>query len=128
MIFLLIFFFHIQWLVNLLDRIPYIKKFHRFFDIMGDIPSRNSSLLWASHLPGLPCSRSSITWLSIADTGHTCFPDDDDGVCAVLCASALPSLDIIDVAVRNGTAAFPFWLYCAAACGGYGGSFINLVH
>ena len=35
MAFFLIIFFHIIWVVDLLDRIPYIKKFHRFFDIMG---------------------------------------------------------------------------------------------
>ena len=31
----LVLFFNIKWLVWLLNRIPFLKKYHRFFDIMG---------------------------------------------------------------------------------------------
>ena len=32
---MLVFYFHIRWLVWLLNQIKFLKKFHRFFDIMG---------------------------------------------------------------------------------------------
>ncbi|MDB5011122.1 MAG: hypothetical protein JWQ06_1911, partial [Mucilaginibacter sp.] len=31
----LVFYFNIKWLVTLLNKIPFLRKYHRFFDVMG---------------------------------------------------------------------------------------------
>jgi len=109
MVFLLIFFFHIKWLVNLLDRIPYIKKFHRFFDIMGRYTKPELITIM-----GLSLARFFTFSLQYYLIIHLLVPSIPafDMMMMVFVMffvqSALPSLDIIDIAVRNNTALFLF--------------------
>lgn len=109
MIFLLIFFFHIKWLVNLLDRIPYIKKFHRFFDIMGRYSKPE-----LINIMGFSLARFFVFSFQYYLVIHLLIPTIPafDMMMMVFVMffvqSALPSLDIVDVAVRNGTAAYLF--------------------
>ncbi len=109
MAFLLIFFFHIQWLVNLLDRIPYIKKFHRFFDIMGRYTKPELITIMGFSLTRFAVfSFQYYLVIHLLIPGISIFPMMMMVFVLFFVQSALPSLDIVDVAVRNGTAAYLF--------------------
>lgn len=109
MIFLLIFFFHIKWLVDLLDRIPYIKKFHRFFDIMGRYTKPELITIMGFSLARFAVfSFQYYLVIHLLIPGIPVFPMMMMVFVLFFVQSALPSLDIVDVAVRNGTAAYLF--------------------
>jgi uncharacterized membrane protein YbhN (UPF0104 family) len=109
MAFLLVFFFHIQWLVNILDRIPYIKKFHRFFDIMGRYTKPE-----LINIMGFSLARFFVFSFQYYLVIHLLIPEISLFEMMMMVfvmffvQSALPSLDLVDVAVRNGTAAYLF--------------------
>lgn len=109
MIFLLIFFFHIKWLVDLLDRVPYIKKFHRFFDIMGRYTKPELITIMGFSLARFAVfSFQYYLVIHLLIPGISVFPMMMMVFVLFFVQSALPSLDIVDVAVRNGTAAYLF--------------------
>jgi uncharacterized membrane protein YbhN (UPF0104 family) len=108
-IFFIILYFHIIWVVNILDRIPVVKKFHRFFDIMGRYkkPELINIMLFC-------LARFAVFSFQYYLIIHLLIPQMPvfEMMMMVLILffvqSALPSLDLLDVGVRNGTAAFLF--------------------
>lgn len=105
----LLLYFNIKWLVILLDKIKFLKKYHRFFDIMGRYES-NELLVVIGYsvarflvfslqyylvihllLPGLPLLQMMLTVIVF-----------------IFIQSALPSLDLLDIGVRSFTAAHLF--------------------
>jgi len=105
MAFMLIFYFNIQWMVSLLNSIKFLKKFHRFFDIMGRYKAAELlDIMWfclarflvftfqyylVIHMliPGIPILQMSLMMFVF-----------------FFIQSALPSLDIVDIGVRSITA------------------------
>lgn len=106
---LLLFYFNIKWMVQLLDKIRFLKKYHRFFDIMGRydhhelivvigyslarfaVFSFQYYLMIHLLLPSLPLVPMMLTVLVF-----------------IFIQSALPSLDLLDIGVRSFTAAHLF--------------------
>jgi hypothetical protein len=109
MVIMLVFYFHIGWMVSLLNRISFLKKFHRFFDIMGTYKfAALLNIMWFClarffvftfqyyliiHLliPSIPILQMSLIMFVF-----------------FFIQSALPSLDLLDIGVRNVTAGFLF--------------------
>jgi len=109
MVFICIFFFHIKWLVNLLTNIPYIKKFHRFYDIMERYTKPELITIM-----GISMARFAVFSFQYYLMIHMLIPQMPAFEMMMMVfvlffvQSALPSLDIIDIAVRNGTAFYLF--------------------
>jgi hypothetical protein len=104
-LFLCVFYFHIKWLVNILDHIPYIKKYHRFFDIMQRY--KKQELI---NIMILSLTRYAVFSFQYYLIIHLLIPEIPLFEIALLIfvfffiQSALPSLDLLDIGVR-GTAA-----------------------
>ena len=109
LVFLSIFYFHIKWLVGLLDTIRFLEKYHRFFDIMGRYSHRE--LLTVI---GYSLARFSVFSFQYYLVIHLLLPDLPvfqmmmTVVVFLFVQSALPSLDLFDVGVRSFTAAHLF--------------------
>jgi uncharacterized membrane protein YbhN (UPF0104 family) len=102
---LLVFYFNIKWLVSLLDKIRFLQKYHRFFDIMGRYQTKELLVVIGYSvarfavfslqyylvihllLPGLPLLQMMLTVMVF-----------------IFIQSALPSLDLLDIGVRSFTA------------------------
>jgi hypothetical protein len=105
----LICFFNIKWVVFLLDKITFLKKYHRFFGVMGKY--KFSELL---KIMGFCLARFFTFSLQYYVLIHLFIPQL--GAFEILMMtfivfiiqSALPSLDLLDVAVRSGVAATVF--------------------
>ncbi len=101
----LVFYFNIKWLVGLLDKIGFLKKYHRFFEIMGRY-NMNELLVVIGYslarffvfsfqyyliihllLPTIPFAEMMLTVLVF-----------------LFIQSAIPSLDLLDIGVRSFTA------------------------
>ena len=104
-VFICIFYFHIKWLVNILDHIPYIKKYHRFFDIMQRYKKQELINIMFFCL-----TRYAVFSFQYYLIIHLLIPEIPAVEIALLISvfffiqSALPSLDLLDIGVR-GTAA-----------------------
>jgi MFS family permease len=105
----LICYFHMKWLVFLLDRVPFIKKYHRFFEVMGEYKFKELFIIM------LFCMARFFTFsLQYYVLIHLFIPQL--GAFEILMMtfivffiqSALPSLDLLDVAVRSETAIIVF--------------------
>ena len=104
-VFMLVFYFKIKWLVRLLNRVKFLHKFHRFFDIMGKYST--------TQLVDIMCfslARFFAFTLQYYLVIHLFIPDLP-AVPMVLMTlvflfvqSAIPSFDVVDVAVRGATA------------------------
>jgi hypothetical protein len=110
-IMLLIFYFNIGWLVTLLNRIKFLRKYHRFFDIMDryhthellnimlfcvirfSVFSFQYYLVIHLLMPGMPVFQMMMMVFIL-----------------FFVQSALPSLDLFDIVVRNYTAT-TFFVY-----------------
>ena len=109
MAFFLIIFFHIIWVVDLLDRIPYIKKFHRFFDIMGRYEKQE-----LIKIMGFSLARYAVFSFQYYLIIHLLIPEIPAFQMMMLVfvfffvQSALPSLDLLDIGVRSGAATLLF--------------------
>jgi hypothetical protein len=107
----LILYFNIQWLVWLLNRISFLKKHHRFFDIMGQYKFTELLSIMGFCLARF-CAFSFQYYLVI----HLLIPDLTFLTIIMLVfivffiQSALPSLDLIDIAIRS-TAAVTLFAY-----------------
>jgi hypothetical protein len=106
---MLVFYFHIKWLVKLLNSIKFLRKYHRFFDIMGNYKaSELINIMWfclarffvftfqyylVIHLliPGIPLLQLSLLMFVF-----------------FFIQSAIPSLDLLDIGVRSFTASALF--------------------
>ena len=98
-------FFNIKWLVSLLNRVKFLKKFHRFFDIMGRYTF--DELL---RIMGFCLARFFVFSFQYFLIIHLLIPQM--GLLPMLLTlfvfffiqSAMPSQDIIDFGVRSVTA------------------------
>jgi len=98
-------FFNIKWLVSLLNRIKFLKKYHRFFDIMGRYTF--DELL---RIMGFCLARFFVFSFQYFLIIHLLIPQM--GLLPMLLTlfvfffiqSAMPSQDIIDFGVRSVTA------------------------
>lgn len=106
---LLIFFFHIKWIVNLLDRIGFLKKYHKFFEIMGRY--KTNELI---RILGFSMARYVTFTIQYCIVFHLLIPDFAYFPMVMILfvyffiTSALPSLDLLDVGVRSFTASHLF--------------------
>jgi hypothetical protein len=105
MAFMLIFYFNIKWMVSLLNRIKFLKKFHRFFDIMGKYKARELLNIMCFCL-----SRFFVFTFQYYLIIHLLIPAIPIWEMTLLMfvfffiQSAIPSLDIVDIGVRGAVA------------------------
>ncbi len=102
---MLTFYFNIQWMVSLLNRIKFLKKFHRFFDIMGKYKmAQLLNIMWFC------LARFFVFTFQYYLIIHLLIPEIPIVQMALLMfvfffvQSAIPSLDILDIGVRGLTA------------------------
>lgn len=106
---LLIFFFHIKWLVNLLNRIGFLKKYHKFFEIMGRY--KTNELM---RVLGFSMARYVTFTVQYCIVFHLLIPQFAFFPMVMMLfvyffiTSAVPSLDLLDVGVRSFTASHLF--------------------
>lgn len=106
---LFVFYFNIKWLVGLLNRIKFLKKYHRFFDIMGRYSF--SELLAVT---GYSLARFLVFTFQYYLVIHLLLPEIYffemimTVIVFIFIQSALPSLDLLDIGVRSFTAAHLF--------------------
>ncbi|MBK0380265.1 lysylphosphatidylglycerol synthase domain-containing protein [Mucilaginibacter segetis] len=106
---LLIFYFNIKWLVGFLDRISFLKKYHRFFDIMGRYNFKELLLVMLYSL-----ARFFVFSFQYYLVIHLLLPNIPffsmmmTVIVFIFIQSALPSLDLLDIGVRSFTAAHLF--------------------
>jgi uncharacterized membrane protein YbhN (UPF0104 family) len=109
MAFILVFYFHIKWLVNLLNITPFIKKYHRFFDIMSRYKKKD-----LINIMGVSMARYAVFSFQYYLLIHLLIPEIPLYEILLLVfillfiQSALPSLDLFDFGVRNATASVLF--------------------
>jgi len=109
LVLLLIFYFNIKWLVFLLDRIPFLKKYRRFFDIMGRYSNSELIIVIAYSL-----ARFLVFSFQYYLVIHLLLPELHFAemmmtvIVFIFIQSALPSLDLLDIGVRSFTAAHLF--------------------
>jgi Uncharacterised protein family (UPF0104). len=105
----LVAFFNIKWLVRLLNSISFLRKYHRFFDIMGDY-----RLTELRNIMGFCLTRFFIFSFQYYLIIHLLIPEIPfvDVILMVFIVffvqSALPSLDLLDVPVRATASATLF--------------------
>ncbi|NCD69290.1 lysylphosphatidylglycerol synthase domain-containing protein [Mucilaginibacter agri] len=105
MMLLLVFYFNVSWLVSVLNAIPFLKKYHRFFDIMDryHVTELNRIMLYC-------VARFAVFTFQYFLVLHLLIPEMAalPMIMMVLILffiqSILPSLDLIDVGVRSITA------------------------
>lgn len=108
-VFIAIVYFHIVWVVNILDKIPYVKKYHRFFDIMARYKKIELIKIMCFCL-----ARYAVFSFQYYLIIHLLIPEISAVKMMLMVfilffvQSALPSLDLLDIGVRNGTAAYLF--------------------
>jgi hypothetical protein len=102
---MLTFYFHIRWMVSLLNRIKFLKKYHRFFDIMGNYKTAELlKIMWFC------LARFFVFTFQYYLIIHLLVPEIPILEMSLIMfvfffiQSAIPSLDIIDFGVRNFTA------------------------
>lgn len=104
-----VFFFHIRWLVALLNSIPFLKKFERFFGIMARYQWRELLVVMLFCLARFIVFSSQyyfIIHLLIPEL--SLFPMLMMVFILFFIQSALPSLDLLDIGVRGATATYFF--------------------
>jgi hypothetical protein len=106
---MLVFYFNIKWMVSLLNRISFLEKYHRFFDIMGNYKfSELLNIMWFC------LARFFVFTFQYYLIIHLLIPSIPIHQMALIMfvfffvQSALPSLDLLDIGVRNITAGFLF--------------------
>jgi uncharacterized membrane protein YbhN (UPF0104 family) len=101
---MMLFYFNIRWMVSLLNSVKFLRKFHRFFDIMGRY--KFSELV---RIMGYCAARFAVFSFQYYLVFHLLIPEIPlyDVLMMVFVMffiqSALPSLDLLDVGVRNLT-------------------------
>lgn len=108
---ILVLYFHIRWLVTLLNKIRFLKKYHRFFDIIGRYRFReliNIMLFCLSRFFVFSFQYYLVIHLLMPQI--PVFPMMMMVFILFFIQSALPSLDLLDVGVRSMTAS-AFFVY-----------------
>ena len=101
----LVLYFNIRWFVYLLNKVKFLKKYHRFFDIMGNYP-----LSGLVKIIGFCVARVLVFTLQYCLIINLLIPEipvyQIIGLMFVFffIQSAMPSLDILDIGVRSLTA------------------------
>ncbi|HVW98515.1 MAG TPA: hypothetical protein VHA56_21290 [Mucilaginibacter sp.] len=102
---MLTFYFNIKWMVSVLNRIRFLHKYHRFFDIMGTYkPRQLLNIMW--FCLARFCTFTFQYYLVI----HLLVPEIPLYELSLLMftfffvQSAIPSLDLLDIGVRSITA------------------------
>ncbi|MBS1522234.1 MAG: flippase-like domain-containing protein [Bacteroidetes bacterium] len=104
-----IFYFNIRWIVHFLDRVRFLQKYRRFFDIMGRYSHRE--LLTVI---GYSLARFFVFSFQYYLVIHLLLPELPffqmmmTVVVFIFIQSAMPSLDLLDIGVRSFTAAHLF--------------------
>jgi len=106
---MLTFYFNIKWMVSLLNRVKFLEKYHRFFDIMGKYNFRELlNIMWFC------LARFFVFTFQYYLIIHLLIPQMPLITMALLMfvffflQSAIPSWDIIDIAIRSHIAIFLF--------------------
>jgi len=101
----LTFYFNIKWMVSLLNSIKFLKKYHRFFDIMGNYKTRDLlNIMWFC------LARFFVFTFQYYLIIHLLIPQIPLLQMTLLMfvfffiQSAIPSLDLLDIGVRSLTA------------------------
>ncbi|GAA4324239.1 lysylphosphatidylglycerol synthase domain-containing protein [Mucilaginibacter gynuensis] len=101
----LVFYFNINWLVRFLNSIRFLKKYHRFFDIMGRY--KKADLL---NIMFFSLARFFVFSFQYYLVIHLLIPQISLATMMLVIfvflfiQSAIPSLDVIDIGVRSLTA------------------------
>ena len=102
---MLAFYFNIKWMVSLLNSVKFLKKFHRFFDIMGKYKTAELlNIMWFC------LARFFVFTFQYYLVIHLLIPEIPIWEMALMMfvfffiQSAVPSMDIADVGVRSYTA------------------------
>ena len=102
-------YFHIKWMVWLLNRIRFLRKFHRFFVIMGRYKAHELIIIM-----GVCMARFFIFSSQYYFLIHMLIPQMpvfemmEMVFLLFLIQSAIPSIDLFDIGLRSGTAALLF--------------------
>jgi hypothetical protein len=111
MVLLLIFYFNIRWLVSLLNSISFLKKYHRFFNIMGRYKTTELlNIMWFCLARFFVFSFQYYLVIHLLMPEISLFPMMMMVFILFFIQSALPSLDLLDVGVRSMTAS-TFFVY-----------------
>ncbi|QQL49404.1 hypothetical protein [Mucilaginibacter ginkgonis] len=105
----LVFYFNVGWLVTMLNNIPFLKKYHRFFGIMNRYHSHelgNIMLYSLARFAVFTFQYYLVLHLLIPQLAT--FPMLMMVLILFFIQSILPSLDLLDVGVRGLTAGFFF--------------------
>ncbi|HVV54072.1 MAG TPA: hypothetical protein VHC47_02035 [Mucilaginibacter sp.] len=109
MVLITLFYFHIGLLVQLLNRIKLLKKYHRFFDIMGKYKIGELSKVMLFCLARFfVFSFQYYLVIHLLMPGIPVLPMMMMVFILFFIQSALPSLDLLDIGVRNVTASVFF--------------------
>ena len=109
LVLLSVFYFNIKWLVGFLDKIPFLVKYRRFFDIMGRYTSRELFVVI-----GFSIARFFVFTFQYYLVIHLLLPDMQifemmmTVIVFIFIQSALPSMDLLDIGVRSFTASHLF--------------------
>ena len=107
----LVFYFNIGWLVVLLDKINFLRKYHRFFEIMGRYNTGELlNIMWFCLARFFVFSFQYYLVIHLLMPSIPVFPMMMMVFILFFIQSALPSLDLLDIGVRNYTASF-FFMY-----------------
>jgi uncharacterized membrane protein YbhN (UPF0104 family) len=106
---MLLFYFRIRWLVFLLDKVKFLRKYHRFFGIMAKYSFRQLTYIMLLSLARFAVFSSQYYILI-----HILLPDLHFVPVMLMVfnmffiQSAIPSLDLLDIGVRNFIANYLF--------------------
>ena len=107
----LVFYFNIGWLVTLLNRIRFLKQYHRFFDILGRYKmAQLLNVMWFCLARFFVFSFQYYLVIHLLMPELPIFPVMMMVFILFFIQSALPSLDLLDIGVRNFTASI-FFVY-----------------
>jgi uncharacterized membrane protein YbhN (UPF0104 family) len=108
---ILVFYFHIRWLVTFLNKIRFLEKYHRFFDIIGRYRSEELlNIMWFCLSRFFVFSFQYYLVIHLLMPQIPVFPMMMMVFILLFVQSALPSLDLLDVGVRSMTAS-AFFVY-----------------
>lgn len=109
--FLLVFYFNIGWLVSLLNKISFLKKYNRFFDIIGKYKTGElMNIMWFCMSRFFVFSSQYYLVIHLLMPAIPAFPMMMMVFIVFIVQSALPSLDLFDIGVRSMTAS-AFFIY-----------------
>ncbi|WPU99289.1 lysylphosphatidylglycerol synthase domain-containing protein [Mucilaginibacter sp. cycad4] len=105
----LVFYFHINWAVTLLDRVWFIKKYHRFFEVIGRYHTHELiKIMGFSIARYVTFSMQYCLVFQLLMPHMAVVPMMLMLMLFFVVSSAIPSLDLFDIGVRGFTASHLF--------------------